>query len=372
MHVQTCKKWLTLCRVCALLVWICVVLTSFCFVFTISLCDSDSAIEIGSNSCQGNSACLDIAGGPINIFDDSCNGDNACRDIVAFRYKTYVSIIIGPDSCDASGACNQIGEGQNAEDVHILSGSCRGASSCSSLGNDATGILIGTNSCTSNGACQGCDTTGEPLVIPNNSDSCPTGAPTSSPTSSPSSNPSSFDRPRYIPISNSFLKFGNRRACDRDFCPSDGINATTNEEGCDCVDGLNNCYLDGSPTTIVNVDEVLLTPYCNDEYEIQVGVATPFYGEDCASGADCFDDPLRGGFKIDLTGTGYQFATCSIYVYGDYPRMRLTIDGSQQEVRSILEDDVIEVIVPPGSQVVEANCGGFCAECSTTCWVSRL
>jgi len=92
-------------------------------------------------------------------------------------------------------------------------------------------------------------------------------------------------------------------------------------------------------------------------------------GSDCATGSDCFDDPLRGGFQIDLTNSGFEFAHDStVTVHGWSPRMKVTFDGETTEfVRS-----GSSVTIPPQSKIVEVACGGWCGSCTSELFVTSV
>ena len=105
-------------------------------------------------------------------------------------------------------------------------------------------------------------------------------------------------------------KQGNRRMCAWDRCVWDPA------DDCSCMGGLNQCYMEGSSTTVNSFDVAALSPLPGfdpnilelESYkltaagdDLEIG-----YGGDYASDVECFDGALRGGFSVDLDGTGFQ------------------------------------------------------------------
>jgi hypothetical protein len=220
-------------------------------------------------------------------------------------------------------------------------------------------------------------------------DQVPTDAPvlTSSPSDSPVTEPASG--PRYSPTSSptlpqkiewnnrTFSKQGNRKSCSIDVCPSDpwwGKTALGN--ACNCNGGYNSCY--GGNLTEVTLEtfdgaELLDTDTKGIWKLVSYGKNLNLgEGGDFASGVDCYDDPLRGGFRVDLRGTGLAFSKESqIWVDGYSPTMRMTADdGASVEVRKYALQARVPLWVPEGTQVVDVVCGGWPAECTSELYVS--
>ena len=179
-------------------------------------------------------------------------------------------------------------------------------------------------------------------------------------------------------------KQGHRRTCAWDRCPSSGFQWTPASADCSCQGGLNTCYMDGPATTINNFDEATLSPVVGfdpnvPELALYKLAATGDQlqlgnGGDCGTGNQCFDDALRGGFRVDLAGTEFEFAGDSLVtVTGWSPKMRVEVDGTVLEtVGRNAEADTIDVAIPPGSKLLEVSCGGWCGSCSSELFVSRL
>ena len=153
----------------------------------------------------------------------------------------------------------------------------------------------------------------------------PTRSPTSSPTLSPTNAPTST--PTWSPVQykggegGTWSRKGHRRACAIDACPSDPWSRTAQlEPGCTCDGGLDSCWWDDEPTTTETYDAVELVPtQWPRTWRMQAKGMVLSLGEggDFASGLDCFDDPLRGGFRIDLSNSGFVFAQ----------RSKVTVEG---------------------------------------------
>ena len=94
-------------------------------------------------------------------------------------------------------------------------------------------------------------------------------------------------------------------------------------------------------------------------------------GGDTASGSPCFDDPLRGGFRVDLEGSGYEFEGGVVTVTGWSPRMRVKFDETVRDVGGTASDRY-EVDVPSGTKIIEVNCGGWGGSCSSEILVRPL
>ena len=139
--------------------------------------------------------------------------------------------------------------------------------------------------------------------------------------------------------------------------------------------------MEGDPTDFVYFDNVTLTQVENDlwmvetEYGLELDLAS---GADCASGSECFGDPLRGGFRVDLTDTGFVIAEGSfIQLDGWSSSIRVESSnhlGDTLEVttdRTIATGTDLQVAVPAGTSVVEVVCGGWCGSCAAELFVRR-
>ena len=168
-----------------------------------------------------------------------------------------------------------------------------------------------------------------------------------------------------------FSKRGNRRSCAWDKCPSDGFHWT---KDCACKNGINQCHLEGDPTTIERFDAATLT--LTDQkgiWKMEASGRELMLGEasDTASGSACFDDPLRGGFRIDLSDTAYEFAAGSaVTVAGWSVKMRMIVDGTRlDDVSTHAAPGLEQVTIPPGTRVVEVICGGWGGHCTSELFV---
>ena len=135
--------------------------------------------------------------------------------------------------------------------------------------------------------------------------------------------------------------------------------------------------MDGDPTTIVTFDDAVLIPVegdlngkflLSDKHikEMKIGE-----GSDTASGDTCFDDPLRGGFSVDLTRTSYVFSGGSVVTNNGWsPWMKVIVDG---EVIGTTGKNASgfkgEIEVPMGSQSLEVVCGGWGGSCTSKLYV---
>ena len=135
--------------------------------------------------------------------------------------------------------------------------------------------------------------------------------------------------------------------------------------------------MDGDATTIVTFDDAVLIPVgsgLNRKYlladknieEMKIGE-----GSDTGSGSSCFDDPMRGGFNVDLTGTGYVFSDGSaVTLSGWSPWMRVIADGKVVDtVGKNASGFNTQVQVSAGSQSLEVVCGGWGGSCKSQLYV---
>ena len=213
-----------------------------------------------------------------------------------------------------------------------------------------------------------------------------TAAPTASPTSAPVTNSPTpgvvipAPPPTNAPVAGgdmagTFSKRGNRQSCSIDWCPSDGFDAQVSGDGCTCDNGLNSCVWNGQPTTVESFEEVELIPTnVNNIWLIRKSGNQLNLGEggDDASGVDCFDDPLRGGFRLDLTNSQFQITIQStVTVTGFSPAMRVVADGvNVGEVRQYGAQASLDVEIPPGTRDLQVACGGWPADCTSTIYVA--
>jgi hypothetical protein len=144
--------------------------------------------------------------------------------------------------------------------------------------------------------------------------------------------------------------------------------------GCECTDGLNSCFWEGQPTTLVYYPKLELVPtQWTGVYKLQSSGSDRNFGRggDTASGIDCFDDPLKGGFKVDLSNTGYFFDERSVVkMSGSSPSMKVWADSKVFEDRRYgVEGASLQWSIPAGAQSVKAVCGGWPAECWSDLYV---
>lgn len=97
-------------------------------------------------------------------------------------------------------------------------------------------------------------------------------------------------------------------------------------------------------------------------------------GGDYASGSACFDDPLRGGFQVNLTGTNYRFnAKANVTVSGFSPVLRLVADGvTIEEYSNFNATSNYTIAIPGGANIVEVACGGWPASCTSLLYVDAF
>eukprot|EP00542_Grammatophora_oceanica_P012516 CAMPEP_0194044486 /NCGR_PEP_ID=MMETSP0009_2-20130614/15946_1 /TAXON_ID=210454 /ORGANISM="Grammatophora oceanica, Strain CCMP 410" /LENGTH=786 /DNA_ID=CAMNT_0038689017 /DNA_START=185 /DNA_END=2545 /DNA_ORIENTATION=+ len=175
-----------------------------------------------------------------------------------------------------------------------------------------------------------------------------------------------------------FSKRGNRRTCAWDRCPSSRFNWNIGND-CTCQSGLNSCFMEGSATDVEYFTEASLTPVEGESnlWKMEATGTSMALGQgiDCASGNRCFDDPLRGGFTIDLTDTDYEFhERTKVTVDGWSPRMQVKADGVSKGVYELnAANGSIEMkSVPTGTKVLSSNCGGWCGGCTSELYVRRV
>eukprot|EP00594_Rhizosolenia_setigera_P008473 CAMPEP_0178960720 /NCGR_PEP_ID=MMETSP0789-20121207/13140_1 /TAXON_ID=3005 /ORGANISM="Rhizosolenia setigera, Strain CCMP 1694" /LENGTH=772 /DNA_ID=CAMNT_0020644139 /DNA_START=212 /DNA_END=2530 /DNA_ORIENTATION=+ len=90
---------------------------------------------------------------------------------------------------------------------------------------------------------------------------------------------------------------------------------------------------------------------------------------DCASALGCKDDPLKGQYMIDLTGTDYEIDTGSFISVGGWGhRALVTYDDGDGGV----DNSNYRIDIPEGTQKIEATCGGWGGGCWTTLFVRKI
>jgi hypothetical protein len=213
-----------------------------------------------------------------------------------------------------------------------------------------------------------------PVTTPTNAPtSSSEAAPTNAPVKIPTYAPTGHDGAPTTTWTRTWSKYGNRRSCSIEKCPSANWtsgNTTTWGYGCICNKGLNSCYWEGSATTVEWFTQVkLLTTDTPNVWQLQATGTNLNLGEgyDFASGSDCFDDPLRGGFRVDLNGTGFQFhENATVTVTGYSPAMRMTTESGEVGAwRQYKANSEYTMSIPNGSQWVEVVCGGWPASCTS-------
>jgi hypothetical protein len=175
-------------------------------------------------------------------------------------------------------------------------------------------------------------------------------------------------------------KRGNRRSCTINTCPtkaSSWTNVNPNlGNGCTCTNtGLNSCNWDGNATTVEWYTSVTaIRTNTQNVWQLQASGAelTLGSGGDNASGLPCYDDPLRGGFRVDLSGTGFEFYESStVTVTGYSPAMRMIADGVLIDEWNLYNaDGTFTMPIPSGSTWIEVYCGGWPADCTSTLLVT--
>jgi hypothetical protein len=204
-----------------------------------------------------------------------------------------------------------------------------------------------------------------------------TDRPTRSPTYKPTNYPTQY--PTAYPASGTWSKRGNRRACSRSVCPSaPWTGGQYADNGSICRNGLDTSYWDvASPTTYEYFTDVeMQTTGTQGLWKMWAkGKELPLgWGSDFASESDCFDDPLRGGFRVDLTGSGgFSFAQQAyVKVTGWSPVIKMVTDGKYVgEWHQPGSTGEHTMWIPTGTKVLEVMCGGWPAECSSELYVTK-
>lgn len=206
-----------------------------------------------------------------------------------------------------------------------------------------------------------------------------TASPTQSPTKSPVTEAPTKTAVLYVDFPDqeqAYSKMGNRRSCNFNSCPSGPWAAPTNlGAGCQCTNNLNSCYWEGQPTTIEYYPQIELAPtQWTGVYKLQGSGSRFGRGGDTASGVDCFEDPLKGGFKVDLLNTGYAFDRRSwVRMSGASPSIKIRADSAIYEDRSYGASDAqLQWSIPAGTQSLEVVCGGWPAECWSDLYVYAI
>jgi DOMON domain len=197
----------------------------------------------------------------------------------------------------------------------------------------------------------------------------PTYAPTYKPTNAPT---------YYVSKEGTWSKRGNRRSCSLSACPTaPWTGGPYADNGAKCENGLDTSYWnDTRPTYYEYFPDITLQP--TNTYNVWkiegMGKELPVgWGGDFASGSDCFDDPLRGGFRVDLSGTEYWFTQQAwVRVNGWSPAMKMVADGKDAgEWRQYGAAGEYTMYIPPGTKIVEVYCGGWPATCTSGLLVTR-
>jgi len=161
--------------------------------------------------------------------------------------------------------------------------------------------------------------------------------------------------------STTFSKIGNRRSSAWDTCPG----------------SLDSAFMTGDATTVVNFNRARLIPTNEpNKYKLEAKaedaqVLKLGQGGDTLTGTTCFDHSYRGGFSIDLRGTGYSFAEGStVTLTGWSASMRLRVDGIEVLSRNVWAGGT-NIVHPlsAGGQFLQANCGGWGGNCQSEIFV---
>jgi hypothetical protein len=208
-----------------------------------------------------------------------------------------------------------------------------------------------------------------PTYKPTNKPVAPTYKPTNKPTNAPTV---------YYNKEGTWSKRGNRRVCSISVCPSDPwTGGQWANNGAKCENGLDISYWNETePVTYEYFTNLKLqTTSMENIWKVQgQGQELPIgWGGDFASGQDCFDDPLRGGYRIDLTGTEYWFTNYAwVKVKGYSPSIKMVADGDVvEEWRQYNSDGEYTIYYPSGAKVVEVYCGGWPATCNSELYVTK-
>ena len=205
----------------------------------------------------------------------------------------------------------------------------------------------------------------------------PTYAPTYTPTYKPTyklTNAPTY----YEPKTGSWSKRGNRRSCAISACPSaPWTGGEYTAKGAKCEKGLDASYWNGTAIYYEYFTEATYTTTTWDNVwkmeakgkELPIG-----WGGDFASGSECYDDPLRGGYRVDLTSTDYWFASQAYTVVkGFSPAMKMIADGKEVgEWNKYGVDGEFRMNIPDGTKVVEVMCGGWPAICTSELYVRKI
>ena len=201
----------------------------------------------------------------------------------------------------------------------------------------------------------------------------PTYAPTYKPTYKPTNAPTYYE-----PKTGSWSKRGNRRSCAISACPSaPWTGGEYTAKGDKCENGLDASYWNGTAIYYEYYTEATYIPTTWDnvwkmeaEYqELPIG-----WGGDFASGSECYDDPLRGGYRVDLTGSDYWFSSQAYTVVkGFSPAIKMYADGKEVgEWNKYSADGEFRMNIPDGTKVVEVMCGGWPAICTSELYVRKI
>ena len=205
----------------------------------------------------------------------------------------------------------------------------------------------------------------------------PTYAPTYKPTDAPiykATNAPTY----YEPKTGSWSKRGNRRSCAISACPSaPWTGGEYTAKGDKCENGLDASYWNGTAIYYEYYTEFAYAPTTwegvwkmeADYKELPIG-----WGGDFASGSECYDDPLRGGYRVDLTGTDWWFdSQAYTIVKGFSPAMKMIADGKEVgEWNKYGEEGSWKMFIPDGAKVVEVYCGGWPATCTSQLYVKKV
>merc|ERR1712241_591699 len=88
-------------------------------------------------------------------------------------------------------------------------------------------------------------------------------------------------------------------------------------------------------------------------------------GLDCYAWAHCGAQTKRGGFSIDLRGTGFEIVSSRVVSSGWGNSMYVSQDGAPHEKSS-------NFALADGTQRVEATCGGWCGSCQAELVVRKI
>ncbi|CAJ1963665.1 unnamed protein product [Cylindrotheca closterium] len=182
----------------------------------------------------------------------------------------------------------------------------------------------------------------------------PTPLPTSSPTrAGPTSTPTSGIIPFTFPPQTTYSKKGGNAIEDSCFYSSG-----CHSQSCPSLDPAlitDFTYYTNSRAVPIEGFDIDTNPVWYLEQTLD--------GSDCGSNSGstaCFDDPLKGGFAVDLTWSNFVFhKDTRFYSEGFTTRYRVAVDGTVA-LQETLSNRHNRTLGSDGGKVMTVNAGGFC------------